>query len=160
MNTVLLAFGTRPEAIKLAPLHHELIRRSDRLRSLCCVTGQHRHILDPVLEIFGIDPDYDLNILSEDQTLFDVTTRSLEGVRDVLVKEKPDLVVVQGDTTSAFAAALAAFYLKIPVAHVEAGLRSFDRFQPFPEEINRTLISHVADLNFCPTARAADNLLR
>ena len=159
MNTVLLAFGTRPEAIKLAPLHHELIRRSDRLRSLCCVTGQHRHILDPVLEIFGIDPDYDLNILSEDQTLFDVTTRSLEGVRDVLVKEKPDLVVVQGDTTSAFAAALAAFYLKIPVAHVEAGLRSFDRFQPFPEEINRTLISHVADLNFCPTGRAADNLL-
>jgi len=160
VKTVLIAFGTRPEAIKLAPLYREMGRRPESFRIRCCVTGQHRHILGPVLEVFDIHPDYDLDVLRENQTLFHVTSSVLEGMREILFKENPSLVVVQGDTTSAFAVALAAFYLRIPVAHVEAGLRSFDRYQPFPEEINRTLISHLCDLNFCPTRRAAENLVR
>ncbi|MBI4963108.1 MAG: UDP-N-acetylglucosamine 2-epimerase (non-hydrolyzing) [Desulfomonile tiedjei] len=159
MFTVLLAFGTRPEAIKLAPVYKEIARRSDRLRLVCCVTGQHRELLDQMLKVFGMRADHDLRILEVDQTLFHITASVLEKMRDVLLQEKPDILVVQGDTSSAFAAALAAFYSKIPVAHVEAGLRSYDRFQPFPEEINRTFISHMADLNFCPTKRAAENLL-
>lgn len=158
MFTVLLVFGTRPEAIKLAPVYKEMRKRADRLRLVCCVTGQHRRLLDQVLETFEIQTDYDLNIIKEDQGLFHITVGVLQGIRDMLLKEKPDILMVQGDTSSAFAAALAAFYLKIPIAHVEAGLRSFDRFQPFPEEINRTFISHMADLNFCPTTRAAENL--
>lgn len=160
MVTILLAFGTRPEAIKLAPVYHEIRKRSDRIRLVCCTTGQHRELLDQVLDLFEIRPDYDLNIIKEDQGLFHVTASVLQGMRAILVKEQPDIIVVQGDTTSAFAASLAAFYLKIPVAHVEAGLRSYDRFQPFPEEINRTFISHMADLNLCPTQKAADNLTR
>lgn len=160
MFSVLLAFGTRPEAIKLAPVHKEITRRQERLRLICCITGQHRQLLDPVLEVFNIKADYDLNLLKHDQSLFHITSSVLEGMKDVLQREKPDMLVVQGDTTSAFASALSAFYLKIPVAHVEAGLRSYDRFQPYPEETNRTFISHIADLNFCPTQRAADNLLR
>ncbi len=160
MITVLLAFGTRPEAIKLAPLYKEIRRRSDRIRLVCCTTGQHRELLDQVLKIFDMRADYDLSVLKEDQSLFHVTTSVLEGTKDILLSEKPDIVVVQGDTTSAFAAALAAFYLRIPIAHVEAGLRSYDRFQPYPEEVNRTFISHIADLNLCPTARAAENLAR
>jgi UDP-N-acetylglucosamine 2-epimerase (non-hydrolysing) len=160
MFKVLLAFGTRPEAIKLAPMHNEMLRRSDKIKLVCCVTGQHRGLLDQVLEIFKIEPDYDLNILKQDQDLFHVTTSVLTGIEEILAKESPDIVVVQGDTTSAFAAALGAFYRRIPVAHVEAGLRSYDRFQPYPEEANRTFISHIADLNFCPTKRAAENLLR
>jgi len=160
MFKVLLAFGTRPEAIKLAPVHNEMLRRSDRIKLFCCTTGQHRELLVQVLEIFNIHPDYDLNILKKDQDLFHITTSVLTGIERILTDARPDIVVVQGDTTSAFVAALAAFYLRIPVAHVEAGLRSYDRFQPYPEEVNRTFISHIADLNFCPTKRAAENLLR
>ena len=160
MFQVLLAFGTRPEAIKLAPVYDEMLRRSDRIRLICCTTGQHRELLDQVLDLFAIQTDYDLNILKEDQGLFHITVSVLKGIEEILLKEKPDIVVVQGDTTSSFVAALAAFYLRIPVAHVEAGLRSYDRFQPYPEEVNRTFISHIADLNFCPTPRAAENLLR
>jgi UDP-N-acetylglucosamine 2-epimerase (non-hydrolysing) len=159
MFSVLVAFGTRPEAIKLAPVYKEIRKRGDRLRLICCVTGQHRQLLDPVLEVFNITTDYNLNILKHDQSLFHITSSVLEGMKHVLERERPDALVVQGDTTSAFAAALSAFYLKIPIAHVEAGLRSYDRFQPYPEETNRTFISHIADLNFCPTQRAADNLL-
>lgn len=159
MFTVLLAFGTRPEAIKLAPVYHELATRADRIRLVCCVTGQHRELLDQVLDVFYMEPDYDLNLIEENQTLTLVTVRVLTRMQAVLEVEKPDLVVVQGDTTSAFASALAAFYLKIPVAHVEAGLRSFDKYQPYPEEINRVLISRIADLNFCPTQAAAENLM-
>jgi len=157
---LLLAFGTRPEAIKLAPVYNEMLTRKDRIRLICCVTGQHRDLLDAVLSLFEMTADYDLNIIEENQTLFHITASVLTGMRTVLLEEQPDMIVVQGDTTSAFAAALAAFYLKIPVAHVEAGLRSYDKFQPYPEEINRTMISRVADLNFCPTQRAADNLIR
>ncbi|MDQ7783365.1 MAG: UDP-N-acetylglucosamine 2-epimerase (non-hydrolyzing) [Desulfomonilaceae bacterium] len=160
MPKVLLAFGTRPETIKLAPVYGELRARADGIRVLCCVTGQHRDILDPFLRFFDIRPDYDLNILKENQTLSYVAARVLQGMTDILLREQPHLLIVQGDTTSAFAAALAAFHLKIPIAHVEAGLRSYDRFQPFPEEVNRTFISHMADLNFCPTDRAAENLRR
>ncbi len=158
MFTVLLVFGTRPEAIKLAPVYKEMRKRGDRIRLVCCATGQHRRLLDQVLEVFDIRADYDLNLIKEDQGLFHITVSALQGTRDMLLHEKPDILMVQGDTSSAFAAALAAFYLKIPIAHVEAGLRSYDRFQPFPEEINRTFISHIADLNFCPTKRAAENL--
>ena len=158
MFTVMLVFGTRPEAIKLAPVYKEMRKRGDRIRLVCCATGQHRGLLDQVLEVFDIRTDYDLNIIKEDQGLFHITVSALQGTRDMLLQEKPDILMVQGDTSSAFAAALAAFYLKIPIAHVEAGLRSYDRFQPFPEEINRTFISHIADLNFCPTKRAAENL--
>ncbi len=158
MFTVLLVFGTRPEAIKLAPVYKEMRKRGDRIRLVCCATGQHRALLDQVLEVFDIRTDYDLNLIKEDQGLFHITVSALQGTRDMLLQEKPDILMVQGDTSSAFAAALAAFYLKIPIAHVEAGLRSYDRFQPFPEEVNRTFISHIADLNFCPTKRAAENL--
>lgn len=154
----MMVFGTRPEAIKLAPVYHEAKSRSDRIRLICCTTGQHRELLDQMLNLFRITPDYDLKILKADQSLFHTTTRVLEGMREVLEKESPDLVLVQGDTTTAFAGALAAFYMKIPVAHVEAGLRSYDKFQPFPEEANRTFVSHISDLNFCPTERAAQNL--
>jgi UDP-N-acetylglucosamine 2-epimerase (non-hydrolysing) len=158
MFTVLVVFGTRPEAIKLAPVYKEMRKRGDRIRLVCCATGQHRRLMDQVLEVFDIRTDYDLNIIKEDQGLFHITVSALQGTRDMLLQEKPDILIVQGDTSSAFAAALAAFYLKIPIAHVEAGLRSYDRFQPFPEEVNRTFISHMADLNFCPTKRAAENL--
>jgi UDP-N-acetylglucosamine 2-epimerase (non-hydrolysing) len=158
MFTVLLVFGTRPEAIKLAPIYKEMIKRADSMRLVCCATGQHRHLLDQVLKVFDIRTDHDFNIIKEDQDLFHITMSALQGTRDILLQEKPDILMVQGDTSSAFAAALAAFYLKIPVAHVEAGLRSYDRFQPYPEEINRTFISHIADLNFCPTKKAAENL--
>lgn len=160
MVTVLLSFGTRPEAIKLAPLYQELLLRSDRVRLRCCVTGQHRDLLDPILQAFDIRADHDLNIIAKDQSLFHITSSVLEGMKNVLAIEQPDLLVVQGDTSSAFASALAAFYVRIPIAHVEAGLRSYDRSQPFPEETNRTLISHVADLHFCPTSRAAENLIQ
>jgi UDP-N-acetylglucosamine 2-epimerase (non-hydrolysing) len=160
MFTILLVFGTRPEAIKLAPVYNEMIKRRDRIRVVCCATGQHRNLLDQVLETFNLRTDYDLNLLIEDQDLFHIIVKTLEGVRSVLIRENPDMVMVQGDTSSAFSAALAGAYSKIPIAHVEAGLRSHNRFQPFPEEINRTLISRVADLNFCPTERAAEQLRR
>ncbi|AFM23671.1 non-hydrolyzing UDP-N-acetylglucosamine 2-epimerase [Desulfomonile tiedjei] len=160
MIKVLLAFGTRPEAIKLAPLYKELRNRTNNIQLVCCITGQHRELLLPFLDFFGIQADYDLNILKENQGLVHITSAVLGGMEKILSKEKPDMVIVQGDTSSAFAASLAAFYAKIPVGHVEAGLRSYDRFQPFPEEVNRVFISHMADLNFCPTQRAADNLIK
>ncbi|MEN3009613.1 MAG: UDP-N-acetylglucosamine 2-epimerase (non-hydrolyzing) [Candidatus Bipolaricaulaceae bacterium] len=158
MLKVLTVFGTRPEAIKLAPVILEL-KRHPKVISRVCITAQHREMLDPFLRFFNINPDYDLNIMQPNQTLFDITARALYGLRDVLENESPDIVLVQGDTTTAFAAALAAFYLKIPIGHVEAGLRTSDKYQPFPEEINRRLISHLADLHFAPTERAKANLL-
>lgn len=159
MISLLMVLGTRPEAIKLGPLYQELRSRSDTFRVSCCVTGQHRDLIAPFLEFFDIRPDHDLNIFRENQGLCHITTAVLQGMEEILAVEQPDLVVVQGDTTSAFAAALAGFYRRIPVGHVEAGLRSYDRFQPYPEEVNRACISHVTDLHFCPTQRAADNLL-
>ena len=151
-------FGTRPEAIKLAPVIQELRRRKG-FEPRVCVTAQHREMLDQVLETFSIRPDYDLDLMKPGQDLFDITARCLEGLRPVLLRERPDAVVVQGDTTTVFAAALAAFYLGIPVAHVEAGLRTFDKRRPFPEEMNRRLASHLAGLHFAPTERARQNLL-
>ncbi|MEM4949621.1 MAG: UDP-N-acetylglucosamine 2-epimerase (non-hydrolyzing) [Candidatus Jordarchaeales archaeon] len=158
MLKVLTVFGTRPEAIKLAPVLQEF-KRHPELVSRVCVTAQHREMLDPFLKIFDIHPDYDLDIMQPNQTLFDITIRALDGLKRVLEAEQPDFLLVQGDTTSAFAAALAAFYLKIPIGHVEAGLRTFDKYHPYPEEINRRLISHLADLHFTPTLRAQANLL-
>lgn len=158
MLKVLTIFGTRPEAIKLAPVIHQL-KQHPAIVSKVCVTAQHREMLDPFLKLFQIQPDHDLDIMQPNQTLFDVTIRTLERLKGVLEAERPDFVLVQGDTTSAFAAALAAFYLKIPVGHVEAGLRTFDKYHPFPEEINRRLITRLADLHFAPTQRARANLL-
>lgn len=160
MIKIVTIFGTRPEAVKLAPVLKRLKEHPDRFKSLVCVTAQHREMLDQVLDLFDIVPAYDLDIMKPDQKLFDVTCNSLTGVGQVLEKERPDLVLVQGDTTTTFAAALAAFYLKIPIGHVEAGLRSYNKFHPFPEEINRRLISHTADLHFPPTQKAKENLLK
>jgi UDP-N-acetylglucosamine 2-epimerase (non-hydrolysing) len=156
---VLTVFGTRPEAIKLAPVVKELEKQS-ALSSRVCVTGQHRQMLDQVLSVFDIKPDFDLNIMREGQSLFDITTRSLQALEQTLKRDRPDIVLVQGDTTTAFAASLAAYYLQIKVGHVEAGLRTFDKYNPFPEEINRRLVDAVSDLCFAPTDTARDNLLR
>ena len=156
---VMTVFGTRPEAIKLAPVIKELERRPGRFISKVCVTAQHREMLDPFLKIFDIKPDYDLNVMKPNQSLFDVTIAVLSKLEPILRKEDPDIVLVQGDTTTAFVAALAAFYFKIKIGHVEAGLRTADKYNPFPEEINRRLISHLADLHFAPTERARANLL-
>ncbi len=157
--TVMSVFGTRPEAIKMAPLVLELGKRKN-ITSLCCVTAQHREMLDSVLNIFNIKPDFDLNIMTPNQTLATITTKALAGLDEVFSKVKPDLVLVHGDTSTAFVSALAAFYHKIPVGHVEAGLRSFDKYSPYPEEMNRKLIGNIADLNFCPTLNNAENLRR
>ena len=156
---VMSVFGTRPEAIKMAPLVKELSRRED-VESLCCVTAQHREMLDSVLDIFKIKPDYDLNIMEPGQTLSTITTKCLLGLEKVFQEAKPDLVLVHGDTSTAFSAALAAFYGKIPVGHVEAGLRTWDRYSPYPEEMNRTLIGDLATLHFSPTAANRENLRR
>ncbi|MDR1130979.1 MAG: UDP-N-acetylglucosamine 2-epimerase (non-hydrolyzing) [Oscillospiraceae bacterium] len=156
---VLLVFGTRPDAIKMAPLYLELKRRPE-FECLACVTAQHRKMLDDVLDAFGIKPDYDLDLMKEDQTLAYITAGVLTGLGEVLRREKPALVLVHGDTTTAFSAALAAFYEKIPVGHVEAGLRSYDRYFPFPEEMNRCLAGRLAEYHFAPTARNAENLRR
>lgn len=156
---VLTIFGTRPEAIKLAPVIKELEKHST-FRSRVCVTGQHRELLDQVLNVFDIKPDFDLNIMLKGQSLFDITTRSLQALEDTLKDEKPDIVLVQGDTTTAFVASLAAYYLQIRVGHIEAGLRTFDKYSPFPEEINRHLIDVISDFCFAPTDTARDNLLR
>ena len=155
--TVMSIFGTRPEAIKMAPLVLELERR-ENINSLCCVTAQHREMLDSVLEIFKIKPDYDLDIMTPKQTLSTITTKILTGLEELFTKVKPDVVLVHGDTSTAFVSALAAFYHQIPVGHVEAGLRSFDKYSPYPEEMNRKLIGNIADLNFCPTINNAKNL--
>ncbi len=154
---VMTIFGTRPEAIKMAPLVQELSRRKG-LESLCCVTAQHREMLDSVLSIFRLTPDYDLNIMEPRQTLSTITSKCLLGVERVLTETKPDLVLVHGDTSTTFSAALAAFYQKIPVGHVEAGLRTYDKYSPFPEEMNRKLVTALADLYFCPTAQNRVNL--
>ena len=153
-------FGTRPEAIKMCPLVQELRRHPDTLEPIVAVTAQHREMLDQVLDLFGIVPDYDLNIMQGGQTLYDVTTRALTGLKEVMEKARPDLVLVHGDTTTTFAGALAAYYLQIPVGHVEAGLRTGNKYSPFPEEMNRKLTGAIADLHFAPTTTSRDNLLR
>ena len=156
---VMTIFGTRPEAIKMAPLVQELSRRAE-CESICCVTAQHREMLDSVLEIFELKPDYDLNIMEPRQTLSTITSKCLLGMDKVLEQAKPDLVLVHGDTSTTFSGALAAFYHQIPVGHVEAGLRTWDKYSPFPEEINRTLVGDIAALHFCPTVANRANLSR
>lgn len=158
MRKVMLVFGTRPEAIKMCPLVKELRQRKD-LQTLVCVTGQHRQMLDQVLEIFEVVPDYDLSIMKDRQTLFDVTVSILQGIKPILEKEKPDVVLVHGDTSTTFAAALACFYLQIKVGHVEAGLRTHNIYSPYPEEFNRQAVSIVSEFNFAPTELSKQNLL-
>ncbi|AAU15317.1 UDP-N-acetylglucosamine 2-epimerase (non-hydrolyzing) [Bacillus cereus] len=155
---VMTIFGTRPEAIKMAPLVLELQKHPEKIESIVTVTAQHRQMLDQVLSIFGITPDFDLNIMKDRQTLIDITTRSLEGLDKVMKEAKPDIVLVHGDTTTTFIASLAAFYNQIPVGHVEAGLRTWDKYSPYPEEMNRQLTGVMADLHFSPTAKSATNL--
>jgi UDP-N-acetylglucosamine 2-epimerase (non-hydrolysing) len=159
MKKVLLVFGTRPEAIKMAPLALAFARNPGSFECLTCITAQHRQMLDQVLELFEIRPDFDLNIMKPGQDLYDVTGAVLAGMKGVLARCKPDIVIVQGDTTTSFAAGLAAFYEKITVGHVEAGLRTFSRYSPFPEEINRQLTTRLADWHFAPTAANRENLL-
>ncbi len=151
-------FGTRPEAIKMAPLVLELQKHPEKIESIVTVTAQHRQMLDQVLSIFGITPDFDLNIMKDRQTLIDITTRGLEGLDKVMKEAKPDIVLVHGDTTTTFIASLVAFYNQIPVGHVEAGLRTWDKYSPYPEEMNRQLTGVMADLHFSPTAKSATNL--
>jgi UDP-N-acetylglucosamine 2-epimerase (non-hydrolysing) len=155
---VLTIFGTRPEAIKMAPLVKRL-NQEKGIDSVLCVTAQHREMLDQVLALFQLKPDHDLNIMKPNQTISQITSNVILGLEAVLKLEKPDLVLVHGDTTTSFAAALAAFYQKIPVGHVEAGLRTFDKYSPYPEEMNRILTGHLADLHFAPTERNRNNLL-
>lgn len=156
---VITIFGTRPEAIKMAPLVKEM-EKNPNIENKVCVTAQHRQMLDQVLDLFDISPDFDLNIMQSKQTLTGITTRVLEGLEDIFEKENPNLVLVHGDTTTTFAGALAAFYQKIKVGHVEAGLRTFDKYFPFPEEMNRKLTGSIADLHFAPTTGSKSNLLR
>lgn len=157
-NRVLLVFGTRPEAIKMAPLVKEFRKHKDKVEAVVCVTGQHRQMLDQVLSLFEIVPDYDLNIMKQGQDLYDVTSRVLLGMRDVLAEVKPDIVLVHGDTTTSTATALAAFYQQIPVGHVEAGLRTHNLYSPWPEEMNRQITGRIATLNFAPTKLSCNNL--
>ena len=159
MKKVMLVFGTRPEAIKMCPLVKELKKRKE-IQTLVCVTGQHRQMLDQVLHAFDVTPEYDLSIMKDKQTLFDVTTNILERIRSVLETEKPDVVLVHGDTTTTFVTALACFYLQIPVGHVEAGLRTYNIYSPYPEEFNRQAVSIVAQYNFAPTELSKQNLLK
>lgn len=159
-KTVMLVFGTRPEAIKMAPLVKEFLKHPDKFKTIVCVTGQHRQMLDQVLDLFEISPDYDLNIMKQGQDLYDVTARVLTGMRDVLKEAQPDVVLVHGDTTTSTAAALAAFYQQIPVGHVEAGLRTHNIYSPWPEEMNRQITGRIAEYNFAPTPLSRENLLR
>ena len=159
MKKVMLVFGTRPEAIKMCPLANELKKRKN-IQTVICVTAQYRQMLDQVLETFQVVPDYDLNIMKDRQTLFDITTNILNGIKEVLEKEKPDVVLVHGDTSTTFVTALACFYLQIPVGHVEAGLRTYDIYSPYPEEFNREAVSILSKYNFAPTPLSRDNLLR
>ena len=156
---VMLVFGTRPEAIKMCPLVKELKQR-EKLEAIVCVTGQHRQMLDQVLELFEIKPDYDLNVMKSGQDLYDVTTRVLLGMRDILKKVLPDVVLVHGDTTTSMAAALAAFYQQIPVGHVEAGLRTYEKYSPWPEEMNRQITGRIATYHFAPTLLSKKHLLQ
>ncbi len=159
MKTVMLVFGTRPEAIKMCPLVREL-RSREGIKTVVCVTGQHRQMLDQVLEAFDVTPDYDLSVMKQGQTLFDITTNILSSIKAVLEEVKPDTVLVHGDTSTTFVTALACFYLQIPVGHVEAGLRTYNIYSPFPEEFNRQAVSIVSEYNFAPTETAKENLLR
>ena len=156
---VMTIFGTRPEAIKMAPLVKELEKNSDRIESIVCVTAQHREMLDQVLKIFDIKPDYDLDIMHERQTLVNIATRALEGLDEIMKEVKPDVVLVHGDTSTTFAGSLAAYYNQILLGHVEAGLRTYDKYFPFPEEINRRITGVIADMHFAPTKRNENNLL-
>ena len=155
----MLVFGTRPEAIKMCPLVKEFQKHPEKFETIVCVTGQHREMLDQVLNIFEVTPDYDLNIMKQGQDLYDVTSRVLLGMRDILKEVKPDVVFVHGDTTTSTAAALAAFYQQIPVAHIEAGLRTYNIYSPWPEEMNRQITSRIATFNFAPTPLSRQNLL-
>lgn len=155
----MIVFGTRPEAIKMAPLVKEFQKNNESFETVVCVTGQHREMLDQVLTLFQINPDYDLNIMKPGQDLYDITCRVLLGMRDILLESKPDVVLVHGDTTTSSTAALAAFYQQIPVYHVEAGLRTFDIYSPWPEEINRQITTRIATYNFAPTEMAKQNLV-
>ncbi len=159
MKKVMVVFGTRPEAIKMCPLVIELKARAG-IRTVVCVTGQHRQMLDSVLEVFGVRPDYDLSVMKKEQDLFDITSGILSAIRPVLEAEKPDVVLVHGDTSTAFAASLACFYLQIPVGHVEAGLRTYNISSPFPEEFNRQAVGIISRYNFAPTGTAAEHLIR
>lgn len=156
---VMTVFGTRPEAIKMAPLVQEL-KKAEGIETVLCVTAQHRQMLDQVLELFQLTPDYDLDIMKQNQTISQITSNVLMGLEEVLAKEKPDVVLVHGDTTTTFAAALASFYQQIKVGHVEAGLRTYDKYSPYPEEMNRVLTGHMADFHFAPTERNRQNLLK
>lgn len=157
---IMTVFGTRPEAIKMCPLVLEMRKYPDYIEPIVAVTAQHREMLDQVLELFNIVPDYDLNIMTSGQTLYDVTTRALMGLKDVMENAKPDIVLVHGDTTTTFAGALAAFYAQIPVGHVEAGLRTGNKYSPYPEEMNRKLTGSLADIHFSPTSTSKSNLLK
>ena len=156
---VMSIFGTRPETIKMAPVVHELEKREE-IESIVCVTAQHREMLDQVLKALKVKPDYDLNIMKQGQTLSDITTSALKGLEDVIKEVKPDIILVHGDTTTTFAGALAAFYQQVAVGHVEAGLRTYNKYSPFPEEMNRQFVGIVSDMNFAPTERSKNNLLR
>lgn len=160
MKKIMLVFGTRPEAIKMAPLVKEFEKHTEEFKTIVCVTGQHRQMLDQVLDLFEITPDYDLNIMKQGQDLYDVTARVLTGMRDVLKEAQPEVVLVHGDTTTSTAAALAAFYQQIPVGHVEAGLRTHNIYSPWPEEMNRQITGRIATYDFAPTPLSRDNLLR
>ena len=159
MKTVMVVFGTRPEAIKMCPLVNELKKR-ESIQTVVCVTGQHRQMLDQVLGTFGVIPDYDLSVMKAEQTLFDITTNILNGIKDVLEEVKPDIVLVHGDTSTTFVTALACFYLQIPVGHIEAGLRTYNIYSPYPEEFNRQAVGIVSQFNFAPTKLAADHLIK
>lgn len=159
MKKIMLVFGTRPEAIKMCPLVNELKARKN-LETVVCVTGQHRQMLDQVLKAFSVVPDYDLSIMKDRQTLFDVTTNILNKIKEVLEEVKPDVVLVHGDTSTTFVTALACFYLQIPVGHVEAGLRTYNIYSPYPEEFNRQAVGILAAYNFAPTEMSKNNLLR
>ncbi len=160
MKKVMVVFGTRPEAIKMCPLVNALKSRADEIETVVCVTGQHRQMLDQVLEAFGVEPQYDLSIMKEKQNLFDITTNILNKIKEVLEKEQPDVVLVHGDTSTTFVTALACFYLRIPVGHVEAGLRTYNIYSPYPEEFNRQAVSIIAGYNFAPTELSKENLIK
>lgn len=160
MKKMLVVFGTRPEAIKMAPLVHEFRKRKKQFCTIVCVTGQHREMLDQVLEVFQIEPEYDLKVMQPDQDLYDVTSKVLLGMREVLKETKPDMVFVHGDTTTSMVAAMASFYMQIPVAHVEAGLRTGNIYSPWPEEMNRSITGRIATYHFAPTLLSKQNLLK